>query len=129
MVRKVFSSRNLIAAAGTVVTVAISVIVNIWTERWSWVAVAFLVGRIATAVALSVMTSQQTGAARTTVAQSATAGGRITDVHVRAGTGAEVDEVATNDGVIQRSAITANNATVRQSTDGGLIEDSDVTAD
>lgn len=129
MTRKLPSGPTLAAVAGVVISVAIAVVVNVLTDNWSWVALGVLVALTATAAVMAMITAAPSRQSHTTVTQSVSDAGRISDSDIRAGRGAEVNEHATNHGVIRRSDIDATNASVRRVSDGGVIEDSSVVAD
>ncbi|GAA4733831.1 hypothetical protein [Phytohabitans rumicis] len=119
---KLFSRPIILAVAGVVTTTALAVVVNVWTDSWNWIALVALLGLVVTATVLAVMTGTTARPAKTTVIQSASKGGRISDGVIRAMREADVEEHATNEGVIRRSKIDADNATVRRTSDGGVIE-------
>ncbi|MGW4679917.1 hypothetical protein ACWEOS_15775 [Micromonospora taraxaci] len=99
MVRNTFSRPNLLVGAGTLVIVALGVVVNVWTDSWSWIAFAVLLGLTGSVIGLALVIGSSMRSHRMTVTQSASLGGRISDVSVRAGHGSEVEEAATNDGI------------------------------
>ncbi|WP_213457188.1 hypothetical protein [Rhizomonospora bruguierae] len=129
MARKVLSGPALVGAAGAVTTIATSAVVNVWTDGWSWVAFAAVVGLTATSVAIAVLGAGPAKRDDATVSQSASAGGRISGSRLRARRGAHIAEGASNRGVIRGSTVDAKTGRVRVTSDDGVIEDSTITTD
>ncbi len=121
-----------LAALGAVLSVVVGGLVNVLTASWSWrvfVVAAVLLVVVAVIAYRMESSKKQDPALMTRTRQVASGpGARIVSSPISANS-ADVDQAADNHGQIMNSRIIAENATVRQrATQGGIIEDSGITA-
>ncbi|MGI5159217.1 hypothetical protein [Microbispora sp. CA-102843] len=121
-----------LAALGAVLSVVVGGLVNVLTASWSWrvfVVAAGLLVVVAVIAYRMESTKKQDSTSMTRTSQVASgAGARIATSPISANS-ADVDQAAENHGQIMNSRIIAENAAIRQrATEGGIIEDSGITA-
>jgi hypothetical protein len=117
---------SLVGALSVLCSAVVGILTNVVTQAWSWTIAAALAAVIVAAVVLAWRDRSLNARGGTRASQIARGGSRISNTTIRASGNAAVDQLATDQGVIEDARLSAKAGDISQSADNSTISKTDI---